>query len=143
MTKKTQQSFDISELQDLLSLFKQTFSELYKKETRNLHCSMSHLEIMQYIADHGNPTMKDIAGYLKITPPSVTTLIDTMVENALVKREVATGDRRTVRVRLTPKAVTLYKNLQKKKTHLLTILLKKLTTEQKHQLSEIIRTLVK
>lgn len=143
MIKKAPQQFDIEELQGLLGLFKQKMSELYRKETSTLHCSMSHLEILHYINEHKNPTMKDIASHLRITPPSVTTMIDGMVEHKLVKREHATGDRRSVRIVLTPTAKKLHGALQKKKTVLLTALLKKLSLEQKQQLSEIIRTLVK
>ena len=137
------QSFDIKELQDLLYVFKRTMADLYRKETATLHCSMSHIEIMYYIAEHQNPTMKDIAGYLQITPPSVTALVEAMVEHGLVKRESTSGDRRTVRIRLTPKAVKLQKALQVKKTKLLTLLLKKLSDEQRHQLSDIVKSLVK
>jgi len=140
--KKAPQSFDITELQDLLFLFKRKIGDLYKKETASMHCSISHLEIMHYIAERTNPTMKEVAEYLRITPPSVTTIIDAMVESGLVKRETASSDRRSVRVTLTPKAVKLSKTLQKKKTALLTTLLKKLTPEQKLQLSEIIRAFV-
>ncbi len=141
MTSSTP-SFDIAELQHLLFLFKQKIGDLYKKETIELNCSMSQLEIMQYIAEHTNPTMKELAGHLRITPPSVTTIIDAMVEGGLVKREQG-ADRRSVRVTLTPKAMRLYKLLQKKKTALLTTLLKKLNPEQITQLSDIFRTLVK
>ncbi|MES2224540.1 MAG: MarR family transcriptional regulator [Patescibacteria group bacterium] len=140
--KQSKETFDIQEFQDLLYLFKKTFSALYKKETSGLHCSASHMEIMHYIAEHDSASMKDLAGYLRITPPSVTTLIDAMVENGLVRREAAAADRRTVRVSLTPKATSTYKQLQKKKTILLAKLLKKISTEQKEQLSAIIKALV-
>ncbi|MDB5188482.1 MAG: hypothetical protein JWM92_80 [Candidatus Nomurabacteria bacterium] len=140
---KTRKEFDIAELQALLNVFKHTFGDLYRKEVRTMHCSMSHLEIMQYLGEQQHPTMKDIAHHLRITPPSATTLIDAMVGNKLVKRENAVGDRRSVRVILTPQAKKVQQSLQKKKTVLLTALLKKLSLEQKQQLSAIIRTLVK
>ena len=140
---KTHKEFDIAELQALLGMFKHTFGDLYRKEVQTMHCSMSHLEIMQYLSEHRNPTMKDIAHHLRITPPSATTLIDAMVENKLVKRENSIGDRRSVRVVLTPQAKKLQLTLHKKKRLLLTALLKKLSLEQKQQLSAIIRTLVK
>ncbi len=130
-------------LQGLLGVFKRTMSDLYRKETSSLHCSISHLEIMQYIKEHGNPTMKDIAGYLQITPPSVTTIVDAMEQSKLVKRVAIASDRRSLRVSLTPKAQKLAAVLQQKKSKLLTQLLKKLSAEQKQQLSSIISTLVK
>jgi len=118
-------------------------ADLYRKETSSLHCSITHLEILHYISEHKAPTMKDIASHLHITPPSVTTLIDFMVEHKLVKRQNAAGDRRSVRVVLTTTAKALHLKLQKKKTAVLTALLKKLNSEQKEQLSAIIRSLVK
>ncbi len=143
MTNIPTQTFDITELQELLSVFKRTMSDLYKKETSSLHCSLSHLEVMHYIAEHTNPSMKDIAGYLQITPPSVTSIIETMVELELVKRDTSSGDRRTIHIMLTPKAVKLSATLRAKKKNMLMHMLKKLSTEQKQQLSDIIKTLVK
>ncbi|MEO5646260.1 MAG: MarR family transcriptional regulator [Candidatus Paceibacterota bacterium] len=137
------QSFDIKELQELIGIFKRTMSDLYKKETSVLHCSLSHLEVMQFIGEHTNPSMKDIASYLRITPPSVTTIIETMVEQGLVKRDTGSGDRRTIHVVLTPKAVKLSTTLRAKKKAMLTLMLKKLSAEQKQQLSDIIKALVK
>jgi MarR family transcriptional regulator for hemolysin len=140
---KTQKPFDITELQDLISAFKRAMSNWYKKETSSLHCSLSHLEVMHYIGEHKNPSMKDIAAYLQITPPSVTSIIESMVDNGLVKRDTSAGDRRTIRVTLTPKATKLTASLHAKKNKLLTLMLKKLSIEQKQQLSDIIKTLVK
>ncbi len=140
---KKPKDFDIAELQSLLASFKQTMGDMYRKETSALHCSISHLEILHYISQHRNPTMKELAGHLRITPPSVTTMIDAMVEHKLVKRENAVGDRRSVRILLTPQAKKLHLALQKKKAAMLATLLKKLSLEQKQQLSEIIRTLIK
>ncbi len=143
MSKKPNKTLDISHLQDLMSMFKKTIGDLYKKETSSLHCSLSHLEVMHYISEHGSSGMKDIAKHLGITPPSVTTIIDSMVANGLVKRDASAGDRRSVKVVLTGKATKLHGTLRKKKTHMLTLLLKKLSDEQKEQLSDIISTLVK
>ncbi|MDB5254750.1 MAG: hypothetical protein JWL92_126 [Candidatus Nomurabacteria bacterium] len=140
---KKANEFNIAELQELVSVFKRTMGTLYKKETSSLHCPLSHLEVMHYIVEHANPSMKDIAAYLQITPPSVTSIVETMVEQGLVKRDVSAGDRRTVRVTLTPKAIKLTATLKAKKTKLLTLMLQKLSAEQKQQLSDIIKTLVK
>jgi DNA-binding MarR family transcriptional regulator len=140
---KNTNEFNVAELQELISVFKRTMSSLYKKETSSLHCSLSHLEVMHYIMEHTNPSMKEIAAYLQITPPSVTSIVETMVEQGLVKRDTSAGDRRTVRITLTPKATKLTASLKAKKKKLLTLMLKKLSTEQKHQLSDIIKTLVK
>ena len=139
---KKDNEFNIAELQELISAFKRTMGALYKKETSSLHCSLSHLDVMQYIMEHANPSMKEIAAYLQITPPSVTSIVEAMVEQGLVKRDTSSGDRRTVRVILTPKAVQLTAMLRAKKKKLLTLMLRKLSAEQKYQLSDIIKTLV-
>ncbi|HTH93038.1 MAG TPA: MarR family transcriptional regulator [Candidatus Paceibacterota bacterium] len=144
MTKALpKKSFDIDEFQQLIGVFKRSMSDWYRKETASLHCPHSHLEIMQFIRERKNPTMKEIAGFLRITPPSVTTIIDVMEQNKLVKRVTLANDRRSVRIALTPKAQKLALSLQKKKAKLLAIMLKKLSAEQKQHLSDIISTLAK
>jgi len=47
------------------------------------------------------PLMHDLAGYLAITPPSVTSLVDTLVKAGLVKRLADTEDRRSVQLAIT------------------------------------------
>jgi MarR family transcriptional regulator, multiple antibiotic resistance protein MarR len=61
------------------------------------------LETLRHIAEAGNPTMKEIAGNLKVTAPSATSVVSGLVKAGLVVRKESAGDRRVVRLALTAK----------------------------------------
>lgn len=57
------------------------------------------------------PTIRELADHLLIRHHSVVGLIDRMVERQLIERVRSTGDRRQVRVRLTPRGEAKLKRL--------------------------------
>ena len=65
--------------------------------------SFLRLETLRYVADHKNPTMREIALYLCITPPSTTSLIDDLVKSKMLERVFDKNDRRIVRLSVTEK----------------------------------------
>ncbi len=56
-----------------------------------------------YVKDHKNPLMKDIALHLAITPPSATSLVNSLVQSKLLERKHDKKDRRLIRLTITPK----------------------------------------
>jgi DNA-binding MarR family transcriptional regulator len=65
--------------------------------------SMLQLKTLYFVADHKNPSMKDIADHFGITPPSATVIINRLVRNKELKRVTDTHDRRLVRMAITEK----------------------------------------
>ena len=63
----------------------------------------ARMQTLRYVAEMGEPTMQDIARYLRITAPSATSIIDHLETVGLLSRYRAGGDRRVVRVRITKK----------------------------------------
>src|SRR5271169_3462761 len=59
----------------------------------------------------GEPTVGDLAERLQLRHHSVVGLIDRLAESGLVRRNRAGGDRRQVRVRLTPKGDAVLRKL--------------------------------
>ena len=53
--------------------------------------------------------MKEVAGFLNITPPSATSLINIMVKNGVLARREGVGDRRIVWLKITPKGEKILK----------------------------------
>ncbi|MCD6528546.1 MarR family transcriptional regulator [bacterium] len=85
--------------------------EKLKKEKKHLNFfSILHLEALRYIAEKKNPSMKEVADYFCITPPSATSLINSLVRLNLVKRIYDKNDRRAIRLSITLKGK---KELQK------------------------------
>lgn len=61
------------------------------------------VETLKFIADSGEPKMKDVADYLSITAPSATALIGGLMKSGLVASATDKRDRRTSRLTLTAK----------------------------------------
>ncbi|MCD6085676.1 winged helix-turn-helix transcriptional regulator [bacterium] len=75
-----------------------------RKEKRHLDpFSVLRFEVLRYITEKKNPLMKEVADYFCITPPSVTSLIDSLVKSGVVKRIYDKNDRRAIRLFITLK----------------------------------------
>lgn len=65
--------------------------------------SLLHMETMGYVIEHKNPTMKNVADHLCITPASASSLADGLVEEGFLERTFEKNDRRVVKLRITKK----------------------------------------
>ena len=65
--------------------------------------SITQVEILRYIDVEMQPLMREVAEYLKVTPPSVTFLIDPLVRAGKLRRLSDKKDRRIVRLAITAK----------------------------------------
>jgi DNA-binding MarR family transcriptional regulator len=70
--------------------------------------TMSQLKVLMTLAwsdpEEGRPglRMSDLSRYLGVTPPTVTVVVDRLVERGLVERQLDAQDRRQHRCELTP-----------------------------------------
>lgn len=108
------------------------------EEAKKTGYGLSHVEALRFIAEHDEPSMKDIASQLRISPPSVSTLIDTLVENKLVIRSASKGDRRSIHVALAPAGRKFLTTLHKQKSTVIKKMLSRLAKKDQEVLAEIL-----
>ncbi|EOD64494.1 MarR family winged helix-turn-helix transcriptional regulator [Amycolatopsis vancoresmycina] len=72
---------------------------------------LDHWLVLQALAAGEGLTMTELAGDTLVTGPTLTRVVDRLVTNALVYREVAPEDRRRVRVYLSPRGKAAHKRL--------------------------------
>jgi DNA-binding MarR family transcriptional regulator len=125
-------------LEEALMAFRHAMTSALMQEAKKRGCSLSHFEVINYIAEEGSPTMKDIAKQLHITPPSASALVDTLVSKRLVTRSQTPEDRRTIRVVLTPKAQIFLLSIHKHKSSVFNTMLFGLSVEDKNNLARIL-----
>jgi DNA-binding MarR family transcriptional regulator len=116
---------------------------MLRKEAQDLRCPISQIDTLAYIVEKGNPSMKEIANYLNVTPPSATAIIETMQKKKLVTRIVNDKDRRTIRVALTPKAWKFFKSFHERKFTIFKKMISKLQKNEQRQLIKILNILIK
>jgi DNA-binding MarR family transcriptional regulator len=99
------------------------------------------LATLRFVGETGLPTMKDVAAHLRIAPPSATGVIDGLVRSGLLRRRAQIGDRRTVRLRLTPKGRTALRTGMRLVSARMRVVLSVLTEKERSQLTAILERL--
>jgi DNA-binding MarR family transcriptional regulator len=70
----------------------------FHKEIKGIPLASMSLMALKFVAEKKNPTMKELADQFGITPPSVTALVEPLVESRYLLRELDAKDRRLVRL---------------------------------------------
>jgi MarR family transcriptional regulator, lower aerobic nicotinate degradation pathway regulator len=119
---------------DLISLIFNTGQILREKVSEKIgfkDCSFLHAQTLHFIKDKDKTTMKDVAGYLRITPPSATSLINSLVEKGLLIRTSDKDDRRTIKLEITKEGTELMKNNFKRVTGIIEKSISRLSEKEK------------
>ena len=133
-----------SSLGDMLLILRRNIVEIIRKEEGFGHdLTFSQVEVLRFIGPEGKETMKSIAGYLKITPPSATAMVAELERKGLVSRKGDKDDRRTVFIIPTEMSKKLFTSLSKRKDAIFKKMISKLNEKDKKDLERIIRILIK
>ena len=112
-------------------------------EACNLSLSISQVEVLRYVIDNKNPTMKDIASYLNIKPPSVTSIVEFLLQGKLLKKVVDKTDNRVTRVIITDKAYKTFLKVKNKKRLVIQRMFQSLSLKDKKEFIRILTILNK
>lgn len=104
--------------------------------------TLPRLAVLGYVREAGEPTMKSVAAFLHIMPPSATALIDGLVEAGLLERRADPGDRRSIRLRLTAKGKTFINTRFREVDRQMARMFGKLTPQEQDQLIRLFEKLL-
>ena len=124
-------------------LMRRTFQEKSQKNKHFNFFSLLRLSTLSFIQAKKNPTMKEIASWLKITPPSVTSLIDSFVKPGLIKREADKKDRRIIRLKITQKGKKILRESQRENKTRIKKFISKLSPRDQKDLLRILNNFYK
>ena len=74
--------------------------------------SPAEIEVMAFLRKNKNSTMKSVADYLHVKPPSVTSIVDCLAKKNIVARTYGAEDRREIHLKITKKGIELLKTKQ-------------------------------
>jgi len=131
-----------SSLGDLLLIFRRKILESVKKEGIKHDLTLSQVEILDFIGISGKKTMKNIANYLKITPPSTTTIVEDMEERGLIKRINDVKDHRVVFIVLSGRTKKIFASICKRKELIFKEIISRLNIKDQKNLERIIKILI-
>src|SRR3989338_4657064 len=132
---------DIGQLISMVFATSRLIRERAKDREKIDPFSFLQLETLRYVAEKDNPSMKDIADYLCVTPPSATSLINGLAEAGQLERIHDKNDRRFVRLIVTPKGKTVLASGFKKITTRMQKILSNLNARERSDLFKILEKL--
>lgn len=93
---------DADQLVDVLMAFGRFMRRLLAEALPD-SCSFVQLKTLEFIRENGTPSMREVAGEMKISSPAATMIIERLVESGELNRLSDPDDRRIVRLSITPK----------------------------------------
>ena len=101
--------------------------------------SFLQTETLNFIAQKNAATMKELANYLSVTPPSATALAQELIKMKFLTRTRSKGDKREVRLGITPLGEKILgKSCEMRYVRLKTVL-SALTGEEMSELAKILK----
>ena len=92
----------MASLHYLLMLSHSLLNHRILEEASALGLSPGQPKVLEYLLLHGTQNQRSIAGYCRIEPATVGSILTRMEEAGLVERHQKSGDRRALYVSLTP-----------------------------------------
>ena len=105
--------------------------------------SLAHIEALRFVSERKNPTMRDLADYLRVTAPSASALVDELAGKGYFLRREDKTDRRLVRVSLSAEGKGFLAKVLRLRHKALHGLLVRLSLADRREFSRILSLLVK
>jgi DNA-binding MarR family transcriptional regulator len=131
------------EFEDSIISFHYRMVNELRKKSKEFGFSVSQMEVLHFVVENKNPTMKEIAEHLQVKPPSATTIVETLCRKRLLKREVSKKDKRITRITFTENIWKFFQSFKSKKILILKSIFSKLENKEKKELIRIINVLNK
>lgn len=112
------------------------------RSTEMINLSVSQLEILIYIFNKQRVTMKELAIFLGIKPPSVTVLVDNLEGQGFLARSQDKKDHRLIHLVLTKKGRDILVKSKKNRDKIAKKLLSNLTTKEQNTLFSLLHKMI-
>ncbi len=125
----------------IFSVSRVMFERIHSGSRPSAGASFLQAATLKFIAAMDGPTMKQTAAFLRVKPPSATSIIDGLIRDGLVTRRSDGRDRRSVRLALTARGRAELTRCFRAKAALLRRVLRPLSAAERAQLASILEKL--
>ena len=84
-----------------LSAYMGRMEEEAKEQYNFKELTLTQMHYLEMISELGNPNLTELAAAMKLTKPTVTVLVDKLIEKELVSKVQSDADRRSAHLHLT------------------------------------------
>ena len=99
-------------------------------------------EALRFVGERGAPTMREIAGYLRVSGPSATGLVEELASEGYLIRRTDLEDRRLVRIALSAKGAALLKRTTRIRASALRRIMGSLSAKDRRELIRLLSIMV-
>lgn len=101
------------DLQDVVQDILKQFQSVNAAAANGPHAELNvqELRVVEFLGNEGPRMMRELAEHLAVAVNSMTSIVDSLERNALVRRQRSEEDRRVVRVELTDSGRVIYQSL--------------------------------
>ncbi|MCH7808979.1 MAG: MarR family transcriptional regulator [Chloroflexi bacterium] len=117
-------------------------AEARMEQWAGLGLTMTQVRVLYTLQTEDGLAAGELAERLNVRPSTVTRIVDRLVRNKLVARDVDESDRRLVRHRLTKKGADVFRELQSMGRERLTRVFERLDDGQVERIAEALRDLI-
>ncbi len=104
--------------------------------------SLPQFEALYYIANSGEPLMRELAGHLRVQAPTATALIDELARAGHLTRAGDSADRRQVRLKLTAKGKKTLEKAIERKSRMIDDILSVISKKDREQFANLLQAIV-
>ncbi len=130
------------DLVDLFARFSRLLRTRFRASLDPLGVTPSTARALGIIVHHPDIRMSDVAEALHVSPRSVTTVVDTLVESGYVRRLDNPDDRRTVCLKVTDNGSALHQRIGELRERVAREIFDGLSPMRQHDLHEILADLL-
>lgn len=132
-----------AELPDLFFQVAGLVRKGWLETARGVGLTVSQVRVVRLLERNVDPLkMKDIADHFSISPRAVTDIVDGLIAKGVVRRLALPGDRRVIRVALTPAGVQLLGAIQAARTRSARAVFGSLSEPEREALHRALRRLL-
>ena len=113
-----------------------------KQEIGEMPISFIQYGTMNFVSERGDPTMKEVANYLKIKAPSATLVVEELANKKLLTRSADATDRRIIKLSLTKEGERMLNKINDKRAKVMKSRFEKLSASEREHLAHILKTLI-
>jgi DNA-binding MarR family transcriptional regulator len=109
----------VNKMSEIMPIMMKEFARCMTNELHRGRVTLPQIMILHFLEVEEVAKMKDLAGFMGVTMPAMTGIIERLVKSGLCARIYDPQDRRIIKIKLTDKGDNLVKNINESKRQMI------------------------
>ena len=133
----------LEEMMAKLSAYMGRMEEEAKEQFNFKELTITQMHYLEMISELENPNMSELAAAMKLTKPTVTVLVDKLIEKELIYKVRSDADRRSTHLHLTERGKLINQMHDFAHRRMTEEIVKKINTDEANQLTNLLEKIIK